>query len=138
MKTYQVIARTLGALDRCAKSNNTEWVVKHGERLAELLEGFPSSSGFDNGTKLDDDSTSERLVFNTSFHHMDENGFYCGWTEHQVIVTPSLEMGCSIRVTGRDKREIKEYIGEMFSSCLDNDRPEYAQAHSLDSFAATA
>jgi hypothetical protein len=71
-------------------------------------------------------STPEKLVFNTAFHHMDEAGGYDGWTEHQVIVTPSLEMGYSIRVTGRDKEEIKEYIAEMFSAALDEEILEYA------------
>jgi hypothetical protein len=36
-------------------------------------------------------STGNRLVSrDTSFHHMTESGIYDGWTEHQVIVTPSL------------------------------------------------
>lgn len=29
MKTYQVIARTLGAMRRCEKSGNTEWADRH-------------------------------------------------------------------------------------------------------------
>lgn len=125
MKTYQVLARAVGARIRCAEDNNLEWVEKHGQRILELLESFPSGSGYDNGTKLDTDSTAEKLIFNTAFHHMDENGYYDGWTEHQVIVTPSLEMGYRLRITGRDHNQIKEMMYEDFGYALDADIEEY-------------
>ncbi len=127
MKTYQVIARTLGALRRCEQTQEThqEWIDKHSARLEELLGEFPSGSGFDKGTKLDDASTSEKLVFDTAFHHMNENGSYDGWTDHQVIVTASLEMGLSVKVTGRDRNDIKSYISECFHQVLAADIPEY-------------
>lgn len=127
MKTYQVIARTLGALKRCIDSGNTEWIERHSDRLKTLLEDFPSGSGFDCGTKLDLDSLEpDKLIFTTSFHHMNESGMYDGWTEHAVIVTPSMELGYRLRITGRDRNGIKEMIGDVFSECLDADVPEFA------------
>lgn len=97
-------------------SDYLEWIVK---------ETAPSGSGFDNGTTLDfDASTPQRLVFLTSFHHMNENGFYTGWTEHTVIVTADL-LGLNVRVTGRDRAQIKDYIAEQFSN-LDNPELEVA------------
>lgn len=125
MKTYQVIARTLGARLRCEASNNQEWINKHQDRLDELLESFPHGSGYDTGTKLDDSSTAERLVFNTAFHHMDDNGMYDGWTEHQVIVVPSLEMGYKMKITGKDKNGIKEMMCDDFHMQLDAEIEEY-------------
>lgn len=125
MKTYQVIARAIGARNRCEQTGNIEWQNRWQARIAELVADFPSGSGFNNGTQLDDSSTSEKLVFNTAFHHMDENGYYDGWTEHQVIVKPSLEMGFSLTITGRDRNEIKEYIAECFMAVLSNDAPEF-------------
>lgn len=120
MKTYQIIARTLGALRRCEAQNNLAWIAKHRARLDELLESFPSGSGFDKGTKLDDYiSTPEKLVFDTSFHHMNESGMYDGWTEHEVIVTASLEMEYFIRITGKDRNQIKEYMADVFHTCLE-------------------
>lgn len=77
-------------------------------------------SGFDAGSFLDLNSTSKRLIFVTSFHHMDEHGGYDGWTEHKVIVTP-LFQGFDIRVTGRDRDGIKDYIGETFYHWLSSD-----------------
>jgi hypothetical protein len=89
------------------------------DRLAALArEHLPSGSGFDNGTTLDlDASRLDRLIFATAFHHMDDNGSYCGWTEHRVVVSPSF-VGIELKVTGRDKRGIKDYIGEVFADML--------------------
>ncbi|MDE1767243.1 MAG: hypothetical protein KGI27_13375 [Thaumarchaeota archaeon] len=121
-KVYEEIAGLLLAMANCQKSGNTDWWDKHSERLDSLVkEAMPSGSGFDNGTTLDVSSAPEKLVFNTSFHHMDENGFYDGWTDHSVIVTPSLFHGLNIRVTGRDRNQIKEYIVDAFDSALQLD-----------------
>jgi hypothetical protein len=118
-KRYERIAQLLDALRRCKAAGNTEWEDNHTDRLNGYTKELPSGSGFDAGTTLDmDKSTSERLVFNTSFHHMDENGYYCGWTEHTVIVTPSLAFGIDVRVTGKDKNDIKEYIADQFVGVL--------------------
>jgi hypothetical protein len=113
------IASTLQAIANCDASGNTEWHATHTERLDKMIrDHMPSGSGFDAGTTLDDSSKPERLVFVTSFHHMDESGGYDGWTEHKVIVTASLVYGIDVRVTGRDRNSIKDYIGEVFTSVL--------------------
>lgn len=92
------------------------------ERLVKLH--MPSGSGFDNGTSLDcarsDSSVYRypgRLSFATSYHHMDDHGYYCGWTEHFVDCTPDWD-GFHLVVTGRDKRNTKDYIGDTFHNCL--------------------
>lgn len=125
MKTYQILSRALGAKRRCEAQPGNEWTERWQERIDQLLEGFPSGSGYDKGTQLDESSEPERLVFNTSFHHMDDGGMYDGWTDHQVIITPSLEMGWHMRITGRDRNGIKEMIGEDFAYQLDKDAPEF-------------
>ena len=80
--------------------------------LASLEEFLPSGSGFDSGTQIDTDSLGgEKVVFYTEYHHMNEVGYYDGWTSHQVIVTPTLS--CSrfdIDVTGEDRNDILDYI----------------------------
>src|ERR1700733_9988314 len=89
---YREIASLIQAIGNCQRSWNKEWEEKHGERLRHLVELLPSGSGFDNGTKLDTiASNAEKLVFTTAFHHMNENGYYDGWTEHTVYVTPSFD-----------------------------------------------
>lgn len=113
------MAMMLQAIDNCKASGNKEWEEKHKDRLDWLVRNeMPSGSGIDTGTKLDDESTPERLVFTCSFHHMDESGGYDGWTEHKVIVTASLVHGIFIRVTGRDRNDIKEYLHEVYAHCI--------------------
>ncbi len=119
MKVYQSLARACGALHRCEQSGNTEWQTKWENQILEQLEDFPSGSGFDNGTKIDlEASNDEILVFHTAFHHMNDNGMYDGWTEHTVTVTPSLGLDFHLKISGRDRNDIKEYISECFSTVL--------------------
>jgi hypothetical protein len=121
MKTYQRIAHLLAAIANCERSGNTEWQARHGSTLDDLIKNTaPSGSGVDCGTKLDFDYSNEnKLVFTFSYHHMDENGMYCGWTDHSAIVTASLLSGYNLRITGRDKNQIKEYLVDVYSTWLD-------------------
>lgn len=121
MKVFQSIARKIQARDNCLKAGDKpEWAVKHEQDVLALVQNYlPSGSGFDSGTKIDlDRSTPEKIVFFTSFHHMNDDGFYIGWSNHDVIVRPSLTWGFDLRVTGRDRKNIKEYIGESFDHDL--------------------
>jgi hypothetical protein len=117
---YVAIASTLDAYCRCVEQGNAEWRDKHAFTIGSYERNFlPHGSGFDAGSTLDlEASTPERLVFNTSFHHMNETGFYDGWTEHTVVVTPSLCFDFEVRVTGRDRNDIKDYIAEVFADAL--------------------
>lgn len=116
---YQLMASTLAALDNCFECGNVEWIERHTETLEGFDANLPSGSGFDSGSSLDlDRATPDRLVITTSFHHMDESGGYDGWSEHSVIVTPSLAHGFDVRVTGKNRNDIKEYIAEMFDAAL--------------------
>lgn len=87
-------------------------------------EHLPSGSGFDNGTRLATDNCTVagrpypgRLWFLTSFHHMDEHGGYDGWTDHTVWVSPVFG-GFDLSVSGRDRNQIKDFIGETFHQIL--------------------
>ncbi len=130
-RVYVAIAQCLMALRNCEKAHDNtttdseykHWADMcdmHEDRIAAIVkQQLPHGSGFDSGTKFDfERSTPDRLIFNADFHHMDDNGYYDGWTVHQVIVTPSLSFGFNVRVTGRDRRQIKDYIAETFNHCL--------------------
>lgn len=94
---YREIASLLQAIENCKQRNNT----KHSEAIDYLCKNFlPSGSGIDCGTKLNwDASNPQKLVFDLSIHHMDCTGYYCGWTEHQCIVTPDLPCKFNIEFT---------------------------------------
>lgn len=89
-------------------------------------EHLPSGSGFDAGTTLETARCEVagrpfpgRLLFETSFHHM-EDGFYSGWTEHQILAVPTFD-GFELKVSGKDRDGIKEYIAEVFHNALMTD-----------------
>lgn len=125
-KLAYVIASLAAAIRNCEKSGNAEWKAKHSEKLDRLVrEHMPSGSGFDAGTHIDLDRTgAERITFSTSFHHMDENGCYDGWTDHVVTVRPCLIGGLRVKVSGRDKNGIKDYIAECFDMALSREIEE--------------
>lgn len=121
MKLYTKLAQTLCAVRNCERSGNAEWQARHTETLQSLIrQHLPSGSGFDRGTEIDlDRSTQNRLVFSTEFHRMNDYGYYCGWTAHRVIVKPDLAFGIDVRVTGRGFLTLRDYIAETFSFALD-------------------
>jgi hypothetical protein len=83
---------------------------------------LPHGAGFDAGTSLDESqSHADKVIFHTSFHHMNDAGYYDGWTEHTVTVTPSLIHGINLRVSGRNRNEIKDHIAESFDYILRSD-----------------
>jgi len=114
---FQEISICLGALENGRRSGNSLWIERWTERIENIVRNeLPSGSGFDSGTTLNfEKSTPNKLVFDTSFHHMNDVGIYDGWTEHSVIVTPDLSVGFDLRVTGRDRNEIKDYIADTFA-----------------------
>jgi hypothetical protein len=118
---YQRLASLVDARKRSWDKGNVEWKIKHETEINRLCKEFmPHGSGFDSGTTLDlDASTEDKLVFCTSFHHMNEHGYYDGWTEHTVTVRASLTSAYSLKVGGRDRNEIKDFIGATFRDSLD-------------------
>jgi len=121
-KRYQEIASRLKAIENCQKGLNSIWEMEHKKVIDDIMDLAPSGSGIDSGTTLDMMlSTPEHLVFHCSYHHMNENGYYDGWTDHVVHVTPSLTCGFSLRITGTNRNGIKDYLIDVYSTWLDEE-----------------
>ena len=147
-KVYRILASSCDARLRCGKTLEThqEWFEVHQQTIVLIVRDFlPHGSGIDNGVSFDfNKSTGEKLVLHTAFHHMDENGFYDGWTEHTVTVRPSLRFGIDITISGPNRNEIKDYLADCFSSDLTaiaywNDKTKQYQRRApiaVDSFAS--
>lgn len=120
MRVYERYAQILDALNRCIEQGKEDVVQHWRDELDKMNQAIPSGSGLDAQPRLDiSRSTPERLVFShCDYHHMNSNGFYDGWSEHEVIVTPSLLFGINVRVTGRDRNDIKDYIESVFTDFL--------------------
>jgi hypothetical protein len=114
------IAAKIFARSGSLKAGNLEWFNRHTESINKAVSQFmPSGSGFDNGTTIDLSSgDGSRLIFTTSFHHMNPDGFYTHWTEHKVTVKPDLVFGFTVQVSGRNDNDVKSYIGDVFHDAL--------------------
>ena len=126
MKVYRKIAFTFEAYKNCIQTGNTLWEEKHLDTLKHIAEEYlPHGSGFNNGVEIDiETSRKDRVVLRTAFHHMDENGTYERWTDHLVIIVPSLMFDFNLKITGQDYKNIKDYMQEIFGCALLEDYAE--------------
>lgn len=120
-KLIEILASRIKARQNCAESQNAEWYEKHSEVIDKITKMLPSGSGLDNGSVIDKTSSNDKkIIIRTSFHHMDENGFYDGWTDHCLTITPTFA-GIDIKVSGSNRNDIKEYIADCFYEVLMSD-----------------
>lgn len=97
---------------------NNEWLDRHETTLDQIEEMLPSGSGIDCGTKIDrDKTTGSKIVLTMSYHHMNDNGFYVGWTDHTITITPSFD-GIDVAIGGRNRNNIKDYLHEVYYHAL--------------------
>lgn len=116
-KFYSELAQTIQWYNDTLDGTKDEWnhIAEHD--ILNLEKQLPSGSGINNGSKVNLKlSTSQKIVIDTAFHHMDENGYYDGWTEHKIIITPCLKYGYNIKVTGRNRNQIKDYLYDLFDN----------------------
>ena len=102
--------------ERAENNLNAQWGDIARTRLDQLVNMLPSGSGIDCGTKLVSASAT-KIVLECSFHHMDEHGYYDGWTEHRITVRPTFD-SIDISVSGRNRNDIKEYLHEVYALAL--------------------
>jgi hypothetical protein len=110
---------TIAFLERKGDACHAPVIDRNRDEIIRLVTAFmPSGSGFDSGTEFSfDKSTESRLVFNVGFHHMDEHGGYAGWTHHVVTVEATFN-SANVKVSGRDRNGIKDYIADCFLPAL--------------------
>jgi hypothetical protein len=120
---FQHIARSIQALKSCQESPVNEFGARiHSEALEQFESLLPSGSGIDCGTKINiEKSTSKAIWFSFSFHHMNDVGMYNGWTDHELVLTPSLQSAFDLRITGKDRNQIKDYLYEVYQFALSDE-----------------
>lgn len=122
MKLYEQMARTMVAWKNCIQANNIEWKNNHAQTMVTLMDLLPHGSGIDSSWNTDVEKCGDdRLEFYCAFHHMNEGGYYDGWTEFTVIVKPSLMFGCHVKITGpfpRKYSDTRDYLHEIIEYAL--------------------
>jgi len=125
MKVYQDLSTTAEALNNCRKTNNTEWIEKHIERLNRIVHNhMPHGSGLDSEVTIDNEKSGDRrLVLYGSYHCMDENGCYDNWVDFTITVKPSLGHGFHTKIVGNFGKYgfVKDYLYEVFDNALEED-----------------
>ena len=120
MKVYQKIATLVAAIHHCRAIGNTEWEERHELEIERLVKiHLPHGSGLDAGVNFKLDlSSADKLVFLTAFHHMNEHGYYDGWSNHALTVRPSLAFGYDLKIGGPNRNDIKDYLYDIFRESL--------------------
>lgn len=119
MKWYEQMARTIAALNNSIINKNYLWEDKYRKTIDELIKQLPHGSGIDSSWIIAL-TRSDVLFFSNSFHAMNEQGGYEGWIDFTVKVSPSLQFGANIKITGTfgKRQEIKEYLYDMIDIAI--------------------
>jgi len=122
-KLYQKLASTIIAAHNCRQSGNQEWLDKHCDTLVAIERTMlPRGSGIDAGCTINLERSNEsRIVIDCPYHTMDENGYYAGWRDYQIIIKAHLAFGFTVTVKGRDYNGLKDYLTNLFNHVLNED-----------------
>jgi hypothetical protein len=150
---YQHMATAIDAMKRCKadvaaiKAGNgphasflplrEEWSTRWQDRLDAMLQALPHGSGLDTAWRYDlDKCSAECVVLTISYHNMDEQGGYCGWSDLVITIRPSLIHGTVLRITGGDSL-LKDYLYDILTSalCEEHDQLEFCSDMSPEEIA---
>lgn len=124
----QAIHAALVAIANCNQTANDEWRVRWQDYIARISrECLPSGAGIDNGTRvlgLTSESRGFELVLD--YHHMNDTGYYTGWTEYRAYIRPAFN-GLEITLSGRNVNDCKEYLHQTLHESLSAALPAHIQ-----------
>jgi hypothetical protein len=119
-KWYTEMASRIDARNRCYENGN-DWYKTHDDVIDQLIDLLPHGSGVDANTQLllDEckpyDKPIRKIVIASSYHAMNENGYYDGWYDFKIIITPDFS-GIDINIKGKfgKEQDIKDYLFDYF------------------------
>jgi len=112
------ISGCIEMVKRATLNNSPIWKQSAQERLKHLEDCLPSGSGIDCGTKIDiEASTQNKIVLFVEYHHMNDGGFYDGWTAHTITITPTFH-SYEMKISGRNRNNIKDYLSDVYTCAL--------------------
>lgn len=125
MKVYQELASRISAYQNCITYNNTIWEEKHKEVIDEIIDSLPHGSGIDGKTECDiTNSTDQKIIIESCYHCMNDNGYYDGWVDFKIIISASLSLGFNIKITGKFGKYrsiVLDYLEETFAYALNKE-----------------
>lgn len=133
-KIYKKLAKMAYSRLRCIDSinkSNTDsnienwknWIDKYDDNIDYIMRDvFPHGSGIDNGCHFNfDKSVNNKLVIDSGYHCMDPNGYYDGWIDFTVTLTPDLELDYKLNIRGNFGKygHVKDYLYQIFHDVFD-------------------
>ena len=96
------------------KEVKPEYRDKHFEVIEQANKDLPHGSGIDGVIAIcTADCSENKIIIIFGFHHMNEDGYYDGWTEHKLIITPKFG-GFKLHITGKNRNQVKDYLYDLF------------------------
>lgn len=100
----------------------TNSALQYQEEVLECIEEdfLPYGSGFDAGCKISlEDSSHDKIVITSAYHKLNEYGYYEGWIDLIVTVTPSLILDFVLTIDGEGIDDLdREYLQDEFGNAL--------------------
>lgn len=129
IKVYQKLARSIDAYTRCFKSSNA-YSEQYLARIKDMLDNdFPHGSGLDDKWAIDlKKSSSNRIILYSSYHAMDENGYYDCWIYFTLTIKPDLANDIDMKITGKfgnKYEDIKDNLYQIMDVFLNELVNEY-------------
>ena len=98
---------------------NDEYMGECEDRIYKLEQLLPSGSGIDSGCKIDvEKSSSDKVIITFGYHFLNDAGYYDGWGEYKLIIKPKLSNDFDLRIVGKDRSFIKDYLYDLFDTEL--------------------
>jgi len=88
----------------------------HSDAIKKIMDNAPTGAGIETLNLIH--ASGKCIEFWCSYHHMNHNGYYDDHSGHCVTVKPDLQFDISIRVNGRNRNDIKDYLGDVFQEWL--------------------
>jgi hypothetical protein len=118
MKVYEKMASLLAEYNKYIGENEQKRMLRRAieEFVAEYM---PKGGGWKDGTSIDlTESNDSEIVLRGTYYHVISYGNYGAPTEHKILIDASLSRGFKVKVTGRDKNDVKDELYERFVGAL--------------------
>lgn len=106
---------------RFLNSTHADTIARGRDALDEINVRLPRGSGLDARVEVDEQKSSpSKIIIYLEYHHLNEGGYYDGWTRHKVTVIPCFINGYEMKVSGPNRNEIKTYLYDLFNNVFES------------------
>ena len=126
-KIYKRLAKMANSRLRCLvdSSKFPKEIENYENEIDNIMKNvLPHGSGIDDGCSFNyNKSQNNRLVINSAYHCMNENGYYDGWVDFTVVLTPDFELDYTLNIRGNFGKygHVKDYLYQIFGDSFDQE-----------------